>query len=139
MAQRIKQGDLVVVITGEDKGKTGKVLRVIKDENRLIVEGIKRVWKHVKPKAQGQQGSRIQKNSPIHVSNVAAVDPAFPVPDADLPSLEVAVLDAESSGLRDCPGRSSSPGVPTWQEGASRTRPTSTQVPTGSRCRAPCA
>jgi len=48
---------------------------VIKDENRLIVEGIKRVWKHVKPKAQGQQGSRIQKNSPIHVSNVAAVDP----------------------------------------------------------------
>jgi len=75
----------------------------------------------------------------VTLGNVAAVAPAFPVPDADLPSLEVAVLGAEPSGLQDCPGRSSSPCVPTWQEGASRTRPISTQVPAGSRCRAPCA
>jgi large subunit ribosomal protein L24 len=75
MAQRIKSGDLVKVISGADKGKTGKVLRVITAEDRVIVEGINRVWKHVKPKAQGQQGSKIQKNAPIHISNVMPIDP----------------------------------------------------------------
>ncbi len=76
MASRIKSGDLVVVISGGDKGKTGKVLRVITGKNRVLVEGINRVWKNVKPKSQGQPGSRIQKDAPIHVSNVLPVDPA---------------------------------------------------------------
>lgn len=76
MAMRIKQGDTVMVIAGADKGKTGKVLRVMAEDDRVIVEGIHRVWKHVKPSARNQQGGRIQKDAPIHISNVMPVDPA---------------------------------------------------------------
>lgn len=76
MPQRIKQGDTVMVITGADKGKTGKVLRVIGDKDRVVVEGINRVWKHVRPSQRNQQGGRIQKDAPIHISNVMPVDPA---------------------------------------------------------------
>ena len=75
MAAKIKKGDTVVVITGSDKGKTGKVLRVLVDKNKVVVEGIARVWKHVKPSQRYPQGGRIQKDAPIHVSNVQVVDP----------------------------------------------------------------
>lgn len=75
MAARIKKGDLVKVITGSEKGKTGRVLKVMPKENRLIVEGINRVWKHVKPSQRYPQGGRIQKDAPIHASNVMPVDP----------------------------------------------------------------
>jgi large subunit ribosomal protein L24 len=76
MAARIKKGDIVVVITGADKGKTGKVLRVLGEENRVVVEGINRVWKHVRPSQKAPQGGRIQKDAPIHVSNVQPIDPS---------------------------------------------------------------
>lgn len=76
MASKIKKGDNVVVITGSDKGKTGKVLRVLVDKDKLVVEGINRVWKHVKPSQRYPQGGRIQKDAPIQVSNVQVVDPA---------------------------------------------------------------
>jgi len=76
MAMRIKSGDTVMVIAGADKGKTGKVLRVLPDRDQVIVEGIRRVWKHVKPSPRYPQGGRIQKDAPIHVSNVMPVDPA---------------------------------------------------------------
>ena len=56
MAQRIKKGDTVVVITGADKGKSGQVKRILSKENRVIVEGINRVWKHVKPSQTYPQG-----------------------------------------------------------------------------------
>jgi large subunit ribosomal protein L24 len=76
MARHIKKGDMVVVISGADAPKTGKVLRVITDKNSVIVEGMKRVWKHVKPNQRNPQGGRIQKESPIHISNVMLLDPS---------------------------------------------------------------
>jgi len=75
MARHIKTGDMVMVIAGADKTKTGKVLRVITDKDRVVVEGINRVWKHVRPSQRNPQGGRIQKNAPIHVSNVMPLDP----------------------------------------------------------------
>lgn len=76
MAMRIKQGDTVMVIAGRDKGKTGKVLRVLAEKDRVVVEGVNRVWKHVKPSQRSPQGGRIQKDAPIHASNVMPVDPS---------------------------------------------------------------
>jgi len=76
MARHIKTGDTVIVITGADKGRTGRVLRVLPDKNRAIVEGINRVWKHVRPSQRNPQGGRIQKDAPIQISNVLPVDPA---------------------------------------------------------------
>ena len=75
MARHIKQGDTVIITTGADKGKTGRVLRVITDKNRVVVEGINRVWKHVRPSQRNPQGGRIQKDAPIHISNVMPLDP----------------------------------------------------------------
>ena len=76
MARHIKAGDQVVITTGADKGKTGKVLRVITDKDRVVVEGVNRVWKHVRPSQRNPQGGRIQKDAPIHLSNVQPLDPA---------------------------------------------------------------
>lgn len=76
MARHIKKGDTVVVIAGADKGKTGTVLRVLQDKDRVIVEGINRISKHVRPSQKNPQGGRILKDAPIHLSNVMPVDPA---------------------------------------------------------------
>jgi large subunit ribosomal protein L24 len=65
-----------MVIAGADKGKISRILRVIPDKNRVVVEGINRVWKHVRPSQRYPQGGRIQKDAPIHMSNVQPVDPA---------------------------------------------------------------
>jgi large subunit ribosomal protein L24 len=75
MARHIKAGDTVMVVTGADKGKTGRVLRVITDKNRVVIEGINRVWKHVRPNQRNPQGGRIQKDAPVHLSNVMPLDP----------------------------------------------------------------
>jgi large subunit ribosomal protein L24 len=76
MAMRIKTGDTVMVIAGADKGKTGKVLKILVDKDRVVVEGLNRVWKHVKPTQRNPQGGRIQKDAPMHMSNVMPVDPS---------------------------------------------------------------
>src|SRR5947199_1011195 len=76
MARHIKSGDQVIVIAGADKGKTGRVLKVLVDKDRVIVEGVNRVWKHVRPSQRYPQGGRIQKDAPIHISNVQPLDPA---------------------------------------------------------------
>src|SRR5882672_10593434 len=76
MARHIKSGDTVMVTTGADKGKTGRVLRVITDRERVVVEGINRVWKHVRPTQRNPQGGRIQKDAAIHISNVLPLDPS---------------------------------------------------------------
>ena len=76
MARHIKSGDQVMVIAGADKGKSGRVLRVITDKRRVVVEGINRVWKHVRPSQRNPQGGRIQKDAPIHISNVMPLDPS---------------------------------------------------------------
>ncbi|MBA3272768.1 MAG: 50S ribosomal protein L24 [Chthoniobacterales bacterium] len=75
MARKIKTGDTVMVISGADKGKTGRVLRILGEKDRVVVEGINRVWKHVRPNQRNPQGGRIQKDNPLHISNVLPVDP----------------------------------------------------------------
>ena len=65
-----------MITTGADKGKTGRVLRVIVDKDRVVVEGINRVWKHVRPSQRYPQGGRIQKDAAIHMSNVMPLDPS---------------------------------------------------------------
>lgn len=75
MARHIRTGDMVVIIAGRDRGKIGRVLRVVTSRNRVVVEGINRVWKHVRPSQRTPQGGRIQKDAPIHLSNVMPVDP----------------------------------------------------------------
>ena len=72
---KIKKGDNVIVIAGNDKGKTGKVLSVVTDKNRVIVEGVSMVSKHTKPNAKNPQGGIVKQEAAIHVSNVALVDP----------------------------------------------------------------
>lgn len=69
-----KTGDKVVVISGKDKGKEGKITHVLRKENRVVVEGINMVKKHVKPNGQGA-GSIMDMEAPIHASNVMIVDP----------------------------------------------------------------
>lgn len=74
--RKIRKGDDVVVITGKDKGKRGAVLRMVDDE-RLVVEGINQVKKHQKPNPmKGTAGGIIEKEMPIHVSNIALFNPA---------------------------------------------------------------
>jgi large subunit ribosomal protein L24 len=75
MARHIKSGDQVKIISGADKGKVGRVLRIVSDKDRVVVEGINRVWKHVRPSQRHPQGGRIQKDAPIHISKVMPLDP----------------------------------------------------------------
>ena len=70
----IKKGDTVYVNAGNDKGKTGKVLEVLRDKDRVIVEGINMVSKHTKPNPKAPQGGIIKQEAGIHISNVNLVD-----------------------------------------------------------------
>ena len=74
MAAKIKKGDDVVVLTGKDKGRTGKVLRVMPSDNRVVVQGIQVVQRHTRPSAGNPQGGIVNKEASIHLSNVALVD-----------------------------------------------------------------
>jgi large subunit ribosomal protein L24 len=76
---RIKRGDRVVVISGRDRGRQGEVLRVLRKEDRLIVQGVNVVKRHQRPTA-GHPGGIIDKEAAIHVSNVAHVDPTSSKP-----------------------------------------------------------
>ena len=70
---KIKTGDIVKVIAGNQKGTQGKVLRVFSDKNRAIVEGVNVVKKHNKPNANNPKGGIVEKESPIHISNISHV------------------------------------------------------------------
>lgn len=70
-----KVGDKVVVIAGKDKGKEGKIIKTLKNDNEVVVEGINMVTKHVKPSAQNENGGIIKVEAPIHASNVMILDP----------------------------------------------------------------
>ena len=72
---KIKSGDTVKVIAGDHKGSEGKVLRVLRDKNKAVVEGVNMVSKHTKPSAKNPQGGIVKKEAPIHISNIALVDP----------------------------------------------------------------
>jgi large subunit ribosomal protein L24 len=74
MPARIKKDDIVFVRSGDDKGRTGKVLRLV-GEDKVLVEGINVVWKHLKPTQQSPKGGRIRKEAPIQISKVQPVDP----------------------------------------------------------------
>ena len=78
--QRIKVGDLVAVISGEDRGKRGKVMRILKDKDRVIVEGINQVKRHMRATPQSP-GGILEVEAPIHLSKVMPVDP-----ESDKPS-----------------------------------------------------
>jgi large subunit ribosomal protein L24 len=70
----IKKGDNVMVIAGNDKGRSGKVLEVIAEKNRAIVEGVNMIAKHTKPNADYPNGGIIKKEAPIHLSNLKVID-----------------------------------------------------------------
>jgi len=72
----IKKGDTVFVNAGENKGRQGRVLEVIRKTDRAIVEGINLVSKHTKPNAKSPQGGIVKKEAPVHVSNLMLVDPS---------------------------------------------------------------
>lgn len=72
---KIKTGDNVRVIAGDHKGSEGKVLRVLREKNKAIVEGVNMVSKHVKPSAANPQGGILKKEAAIHISNIQLVDP----------------------------------------------------------------
>lgn len=71
----IKKDDTVIVLAGEDKGKTGKVLKVLVEKNRAIVKGVNIVSKSAKPSAKNPQGGIVKMEAPIHISNLSLIDP----------------------------------------------------------------
>ena len=72
----IRTDDVVVILSGDDKGKRGKVVRVLREADKVVVEGVNLVYKHMKPSKRNQQGGRLSKEMPVAVSNVALLDPA---------------------------------------------------------------
>ena len=77
---KIKSGDIVRVIAGDHKGSEGKVLRVLRDKNKAIVEGVNMVSKHTKPSAKNPQGGIVKTEAPIQISNIALLDPQTNTP-----------------------------------------------------------
>ena len=75
MRHRIRKGDMVAVVSGDDRGKRGRVLVVMTKEKRVIVEGVNLVYKHMRRSQKNPQGGRIRREAPIHISNVMPVDP----------------------------------------------------------------
>ncbi len=74
MAKRIRKGDIVTIVAGDDKGKRGRVLRLVLEKNRVVVEGVNLVHKHLRKSQQHPQGGRIRREAPVHLSNVMPID-----------------------------------------------------------------
>ena len=72
---KIRKNDTVVVLSGEDKGKTGKVLKVLVEKQRALVEGVNIMTKSTKPSAKNPQGGFVKQEAPIHISNLSLIDP----------------------------------------------------------------
>jgi len=72
----IRKGDTAIVIAGNDKGKKGKVLEIVREKNRVIIEGVNMITKHVKPSANNPEGGIEKTEAGIHISNVKLVDPS---------------------------------------------------------------
>jgi large subunit ribosomal protein L24 len=77
---RIRKGDLVAVMSGEDKGKRGRVLRVLPEAGRVVIEGVNVVFKHLKKSQKNPQGGRIQREASVHASTVMLIDPSTDKP-----------------------------------------------------------
>ncbi len=80
MPAKIKRGDKVVIITGKDRGKRGEVRKVLPKFDRVVVEGLNLVKKHQRARSQGQQSQIIEREAPVHISNVMLVDPSTDEP-----------------------------------------------------------
>ena len=74
--QRLQKGDNVIVIAGKDKGKKGKVMRLFNETDRVVVEGVNLVKRHMKPNPRMQQGGILEREQPLAASNVMLVDPS---------------------------------------------------------------
>ena len=72
---KLRKGDEVVVVSGEDRGKQGKVLKVFRDKDRVVVEGINFIRRHTRPSPSNPQGGIVEREAGVHVSNVMLVDP----------------------------------------------------------------
>ena len=72
---KVKKGDTVLIIAGDDKGRKGKVIKVFPKKNKILVEGINIQKKHVRPRREGEKGQIIEKPGPIDVSNVKVICP----------------------------------------------------------------
>lgn len=66
----VKKGDKVIVLTGKDRGKTGTILRALPKEDRVVVEGVNKIKKHQRSKRRDQKGQIVEREMPVHVSNV---------------------------------------------------------------------
>jgi large subunit ribosomal protein L24 len=75
MKLHIKKGDMVYVNAGDDKGQTGRVLKMIPEDQKAVVEGLNLVSKHTKPNAKNTQGGIVKQEAPIHISNLQPIDP----------------------------------------------------------------
>jgi large subunit ribosomal protein L24 len=73
---KVKKGDMVRILAGENKGEQGRVIRMIPKMNRVVVEGVNLIKKHQKPSAANPQGGITEMEAPIHISNVAVIDPS---------------------------------------------------------------
>ncbi len=80
MAAKIKKGDRVQVLAGRDKGKRGEVIAVMPKEDRALVQGVNMVKRHQKPQGLNQPGGILEKEAPIHLSNLALIDPTSDKP-----------------------------------------------------------
>lgn len=76
----IRKDDVVVILAGDDKGKRGRVLRVLRSDGKVVVEGINRVYRHLKPSRRNPQGGRLSKEMPVDASNVMLIDPSTNTP-----------------------------------------------------------
>jgi large subunit ribosomal protein L24 len=72
----VKTGDTVLVLSGVSKGTEGKVIEIVREKGRVLVEGVNIISKHTKPNAKDPQGGIIKREAPIHISNVMVVDPS---------------------------------------------------------------
>ncbi len=84
--QKIRKGDDVKVIAGKDKGKTGRVLQMVSDKDRIIVEGVNVITRHIKPRPGIRQGGRVQQEASIHISNVQLVQSNYTEPSSQFRS-----------------------------------------------------
>ncbi len=75
MAARIRKNDTVIVLAGKDKGREGRVLQVLTDDDRVVVEGVNMIKRHTKPDIKNPNGGVISKEASLHISNVALRDP----------------------------------------------------------------
>lgn len=102
---KLRKGDEVLVIAGDDRGKRGKILKVFRDKDRVVVQGINFLRRHTRPSQSNPQGGIVEREAPLHVSNVMLVDPK-----SDRPTRVGAVVHED--GTRDRTARRSGEILP---------------------------